>query len=41
MTRSAEALTQVALALPGIARSEVHCDAANQRSAASATASTG
>ncbi|MGX1808407.1 GNAT family N-acetyltransferase [Nocardia sp. NPDC055321] len=34
MTRSAEALTRVALALPGIDRAEIHCDAANQRSAA-------
>lgn len=34
MTRSAEALTQVALALPGTAGAEIHCDAANQRSAA-------
>ncbi|MGX1810937.1 GNAT family N-acetyltransferase [Nocardia sp. NPDC055321] len=34
MTRSAGALTECALALPGIDRVEIHCDEANHRSAA-------
>lgn len=34
ITRSAAALTRIALALPGIDRVEIHCDAANLRSAA-------
>ncbi len=34
ITRSAEALTDVALALPGVHRTEIRCDAANVRSAA-------
>ncbi|MFE3279929.1 GNAT family N-acetyltransferase [Nocardia sp. NPDC059239] len=34
MTRSADALTRIAIALPGIDRLEIHCDAANLRSAA-------
>lgn len=33
-TRSAAALTRIALALPGIDQVEIHCDAANERSAA-------
>lgn len=33
-TLAAEALTSVAMALPGIARVEIHCDAANTASAA-------
>jgi RimJ/RimL family protein N-acetyltransferase len=33
-TLAAEALTSVAMALPGIARVEIHCDAANAASAA-------
>ncbi|UGT42655.1 GNAT family N-acetyltransferase [Nocardia yamanashiensis] len=34
ITRSADALTRIALALPGIDQVEIHCDAANERSAA-------
>jgi RimJ/RimL family protein N-acetyltransferase len=34
MTAATRALTEVALALPGITRVEIHCDAANLRSAA-------
>ncbi|MCX4091500.1 GNAT family N-acetyltransferase [Nocardia sp. alder85J] len=34
ITRSAAALTAVAFALPGVDRVEIHCDAANLRSAA-------
>jgi RimJ/RimL family protein N-acetyltransferase len=34
ITRSAEALTDIALALPGVDRVEIHCDKANVRSAA-------
>ncbi|MGK8523961.1 GNAT family N-acetyltransferase [Nocardia asteroides] len=34
ITRSAAALTEIALALPGIDRVEIHCDEANVRSAA-------
>ncbi len=34
ITRAAQALTSVALALPHIERVEIHCDAANVRSAA-------
>ncbi len=34
ITRSAAALTDIALALPGIERVEIHCDKANVRSAA-------
>ena len=33
-TRAAEAMTSVALALPGVTRVEIHCDAANVASAA-------
>ena len=34
MTRAAARVTDIALALPGIERVEIHCDAANVRSAA-------
>jgi RimJ/RimL family protein N-acetyltransferase len=34
ITRSAAALTRIALALPGVDRVEIHCDEANVRSAA-------
>ncbi|MFI1913705.1 GNAT family N-acetyltransferase [Nocardia sp. NPDC020380] len=34
ITRSAAELTRIALALPGVDRVEIHCDAANTRSAA-------
>jgi RimJ/RimL family protein N-acetyltransferase len=34
MTRAAKALTELGLGLPGIERIEIHCDAANLRSAA-------
>ncbi|MEC3952172.1 GNAT family N-acetyltransferase [Nocardia sp. CDC153] len=34
VTRCAGALTEIALALPGVERVEIHCDAANIRSAA-------
>ncbi|MFB8003699.1 GNAT family N-acetyltransferase [Nocardia sp. NPDC056000] len=34
VTRSAAALTQLAIALPGVDRVEIHCDEANVRSAA-------
>jgi len=34
ITRAARALSELALSLPGISRVEIHCDAANLRSAA-------
>ena len=34
MTAAAQALTELAFGLPGVARVEIHCDAANTRSAA-------
>jgi RimJ/RimL family protein N-acetyltransferase len=34
MTRAAKALTELGLGLPGVARVEIRCDAANLRSAA-------